>query len=776
MSLSFYRNAGQERRLSTLFTLSTVAASLLQAGLVHATSPDADAAAVETMAMVTISAGRPTSLPTQIPTTIEGITAAQIEQSINAVDAEDALKYFPSLTVRKRYSGDFDHAVLASRASGTGNSARSLVYADGILLSNLLGNGATFTPRWGLVSPDEIERVDVLYGPFSAAYPGNAAGAVVDYLTRMPSKLEVHAKLSAFGQSFKQYGTDERYVGRQASLSVGNKSGDLSWWLSLTHLDNDGQPIAFANKLVSAGVPGKGGVPVTGAIADKTPGNADRLILGDTNQIQTVQDQGKIKLAYDITPALRASYTLGWWDNDADRRVNSYLRDSAGKTVTSGAINIAGRQYALTPADFAPATGELRHIMQGLSLKSHTKDEWDWELAVSNYDYNKDEVRTTTAFLTTPGPKAGSLTDMGGTGWTTIAAKGIWRPYADNSHIVDLGIQRDAFRLRTLVSETSEWTSGAAGAKVSSFNGDTRLESLYAQDTWRFAPEWKATIGGRLERWEAFNGSLGTATTTKTFPERSETSFSPKLALSNELNENWTLKASAGRAVRYPTVSELFQGAIVGDTLMNNDPNLKPERSVTSELTAERKLEKGLVRATYFFETTRDALYSQRNVNVTPNVTNIQNVGSIRTNGLELAAQADDVFIMGLELSGSVTYTDSTIAANPNFPASVGKDQPRVPRQRATILATYHPTDKWSASLGARYSGKQWGTLDNTDPNGSSYTGFSSYFVTDVRLRYHFDKQWSGSVGIDNLGNKKYWAFHPYAQRTMLAELQYDFR
>ena len=113
-------------------------------------------------------------------------SAARIRVRINATDAEDALKYFPSLLVRKRYIGDYDHAVLASRASGTDNSARSLVYADGILISNLLGNGATFTPRWGLVTPEEIERVDVLYGPFSAAYPGNSVGAVVDYVTRMP--------------------------------------------------------------------------------------------------------------------------------------------------------------------------------------------------------------------------------------------------------------------------------------------------------------------------------------------------------------------------------------------------------------------------------------------------------------------------------------------------------------------------------------------------------------------------------------------------------------
>src|SRR5205085_9081832 len=152
---------------------------------------------VKDLGVVTVTGGQPTSLPAQIPTTTESIPHEQIEQSINATDSEDALKYFPSLLVRKRYVGDYNHAVLSSRASGTGNSARSAVYADGILLSNFLGNGVgglTFPPRWGLVTPEEIERVDVMYGPFSAAYPGNSVGAVVDYVTRMPTRLEAHAK------------------------------------------------------------------------------------------------------------------------------------------------------------------------------------------------------------------------------------------------------------------------------------------------------------------------------------------------------------------------------------------------------------------------------------------------------------------------------------------------------------------------------------------------------------------------------------------------------
>jgi iron complex outermembrane receptor protein len=120
-----------------------LAASLLAALSAGAYAQQAAESPVRELGTVTVTSGQPTSLPSQIPTTMEGVTGRQVEETVNATDSEDALKYFPSLLVRKRYVGDYNHAVLSSRASGTGNSARSAVYADGILLSNYLGNGAT---------------------------------------------------------------------------------------------------------------------------------------------------------------------------------------------------------------------------------------------------------------------------------------------------------------------------------------------------------------------------------------------------------------------------------------------------------------------------------------------------------------------------------------------------------------------------------------------------------------------------------------------------------
>ncbi|NBS77170.1 MAG: TonB-dependent receptor, partial [Betaproteobacteria bacterium] len=210
--------------------------------------PLAAMAQEKSLGVVTVTSGQPTSLPTQIPTTMEGITKEQIEKSINATDSEDALRYFPSLLVRKRYIGDYNHAVLSSRASGTGNSARSAVYADGILLSNYLGNGATYAPRWGMVTPEEIERVDVMYGPFSAAYPGNSVGAIVDYVTRMPQRFEANVQLGGSIQDFNVYQTNRDFAGRQGSASVGGRSGDWSWWLNGSHMNSQGQPMVFAWK------------------------------------------------------------------------------------------------------------------------------------------------------------------------------------------------------------------------------------------------------------------------------------------------------------------------------------------------------------------------------------------------------------------------------------------------------------------------------------------------------------------------------------------------
>lgn len=740
------------------------------------------------LGVVTIVGGQPTSLPTQIPTTFEGTTAEQIDATINAFDSADALKYFPSLLVRKRYIGDYNHAMLSSRASGTGNSPRSMVYADGIPLSNLLGSGVgtlSYAPRWNMVTPEEIERVDVMYGPFSAAYPGNSVGAVVDYVTRMPSQFEAHAKLAHAVQPFQLYNTSDTYTATQGSFSLGSRSGDWSWLVDVNRSDSNGQPLTFPNKLKSAVYTGANpGTAVTGAVSDRNSSNDPWYVLGTGTQYHSLQDHGKLKLAYDVNPTLRATYALGLWQNDAKGRPVSYLRDGAGRPVYSGVVLIDGQRYDLGNTSFTMTNEELMHVMQGLSLKSNTRQTWDWELAASLYDYAKDEKRTnTTALPAATSGGAGTVASGRGSGWNTLAAKGTWRPDGmQGAHIVDMGLQQDSGQLSYVVNNISgNWVSDGPGTLASSIAGKTQLQSAWGQDSWRMAPRWTAVLGLRAEQWSAFDGkTYFSSSSSQTYERREEFYLSPKAALMHQWQPDTVLKASVGRAVRMPTLSELYGATSTSNSQYVNDAYLKPEKSWTTEIGLERDLGQALLRLTFFAEETRDAIYNQFTYDTGLNgyITRVTNVDRILTKGLELAYGGTDVFMKQLDLNASLTYAESVIVDNTGYVSTpgdtVGKWQPNIPQWRASVNASYRVDEHWNVAAGARYSGRQYRTLNNADVYGTTYMGVSDFLVADLRVRYRVDRHWTASFGIDNVNNYQYWNFHPYPQRTYTFDLKWD--
>jgi iron complex outermembrane recepter protein len=424
--------------------------------------------------------------------------------------------------------------------------------------------------------------------------------------------------------------------------------------------------------------------------------------------------------------------------------------------------------------------------MHGLTVKSHTQGSFDWEVDASLYDYQKDDKRQNGAANPLPTALlggAGTIADGSGTGWNNLALKGTWRPEGtQGTHVADVGVQLDNYQLAYLTSSIAgSWIRDPASALANKVSGKTQLLSAYAQDAWAFAPAWKTVLGLRAEKWRAYDGQTQfSASNALTFPARDEHHLSPKAAVSFQAADDLVLKASTGRAVRMPTVSELYGATSTTNSQYINDPNLKPERSWTTELTAEKDLGNGLLRLTVFTEDTHDSLYSQTTFDPTAsiNVTRVQNVGRIETKGVEAAYNGTDVLMKGLDLNGSVTCADSVIKANAGFVSTpgdtIGKQQPNIPKWRATALASYRFDERWNVALGMRYSGTQHRTLNNADVNGYTYQGVSKYFTTDLRVRYQINRQWSAAVGIDNLNNDRYWNFHPYPQRSYSAELKFD--
>ncbi|HJR56738.1 MAG TPA: TonB-dependent receptor [Rhizomicrobium sp.] len=706
------------------------------------------------------------------------VTAARAREQINTVNTEDMLKYAPSLLVRKRHYGD-THDPVATRTSGVGASARNLIFVDGIMISAPIGNNNTSaTPHFGVAAPHDISRIDVLYGPFAARYAGNSMGATINITTRMPEKFELYAGATGAVQQFAQYGSDMTVGTLQIAGGIGDRRGGFSWRLSANHLDSVGHPLVYATLARPAG-PSAAGTVLTGAFNDRNRTGSPIVVVGAGGIESQMQDTVSLKLAYDFDDGSRLSYLASVFHQDNDSDVASYLRNAAGAVVYGGNSNIDGYNYNIAAGTFSNSTYNTQQtkLAQGLSLQSSRDGDFAWELLVSRFDYLTDKQRMPTASLPaafTGG--AGTVNRLNGTGWTTFDAGILWRGW--EGHELSAGLHRDVESFSQIRRGLADWTRSAPGAVVNSARGRTATNAVWAQDIWSITDKVKLALGGRYEDWRAYDGnnfSAAPALNTNQ-PEISARTFSPKASLAWAAGESWRFTASFGMAYRMPTVTELYQAITTGTTLTVPNPHLKPEQGTDYELAAERRDDGGMVRLSLFQQDIGDALISQSAPLVAGSTTlfsYVQNVTQVRVRGFELVASRRDVLLMGLELQGSVTYAEGRVLDNPVFPASVGKFLPQIPAWRANALATWRPDEDWSISLGARYSDRSFGTIDNSDIVSQTYQGFAGYFVVDARAQYRLDGNWTISAGIDNLGNDKYFLFHPFPQRTFLMEIHY---
>jgi iron complex outermembrane receptor protein len=711
------------------------------------------------------------------------VTAAKAQEQINTVNTEDMLKYAPSLVVRKRHDGDVQDPV-ATRTSGVGASARNLIFVDGILVSSPIGNNNTSaSPHFGVAAPQDVSRIDVLYGPFAARYAGNSIGAVINITTKMPDHFELYGDATGAVEMFSKYVTNETIGTWQLSGGVGDRTGAFSWRLSANHLESQAQPLGYATLTQPLAQPAATmsaiGTPVTGAFNDFNRTGAPIAVIGDTGIEHQVEDTDTLKLAYDFDNHWQLSYVASLFHMNDDAGVNSYLRDGAGNPVYAGNTNIGGYNTNIAASTFS---GQLYNyqqtqLAQALSLKSATDGDFGWEVIASDYNYLNDKQRGPTAALPAAfSSGAGQVNRLNGTGWYTLDANGVWRGWADQE--LSFGAHRDAETFAQLRNNLADWIHGGLGTVANSAQGRTATNALWVQDIWSFAPGLKLALGGRYEDWRAYHGTNFSAAPALNVaqPRISASTFSPKASLAWQVAEPWTLTGSFGVAYRMPTVTELYQSITTGTTLSVPNPDLRPERASSYELAAERSLGDGRVRLSLFEEDISNALLSQSAPLVAGSNTlfsYVQNVDRTRVRGFELVDDQYDVLIAGLELMGSVTYSDGRTLRDSSFAAAVGKVIPQLPRWRANAIATYQPNDDWSFTLGARYSDRSFGTIDNSDPVSQTYQGFAGYLVLDARARYRLDENWNVSLGVDNLNNDKYFLFHPFPQRTVVMEIRY---
>jgi len=696
--------------------------------------------------------------------------------AINAINVEDLMKYAPNFFVRKRYIGDAN-AVPGFRGTHSSQSARSMVMIDGFVVSDYTGNSFGFPPKWGLIGPGEVKQFDIVYGPYSARYPGNTMGGLVSITTSEPEGPEAFAVVQGFAQPYRQYGTKDRFSGFTFEAGAGFKqeNGPWSGRFSVRHLDNVSQPMQFS-QLVPATGPASSviGTPVTGAVADPeliTPTPVSGAYAPD----HTVQDQFRARLGYDFGGwTATALFTL-WTTDSRTLKSETYLRDAAGNPVFDGKVTVDGKTWTAGAGLGQGLTGKTE-MLAGLKLQGPLAG-WDVTVNLSHYWIDKLAARRSNTYTAGINNGAGTLSVQGTTGWWTgdlLAVR------MTGAHEIAVGMSANLYETAVDNFTAANWRTREGLAFSTGTFGRTTLISFFAEDKVSLSDTVSLTAGLRYESWRASGGGIcrqvGAAPVCQRYDTRNGDALSPKLSAQWAFAPDWHAQLSLATAKRFPTVGELFQGRL--DALGNFDPNsfdpgLKPEKSTDANLILRHDFGGVRVTGSLFYQDVKDAIFSVQGFNRNGIVTtSFKNIDKVRQYGAELIVEAQDVLIPGLDIDVNLAWIDARTVRNAALPASEGARFPRIPEWRVNGNIRYAISDTVKASVGLRYASRPNTDLAGTQ-RGDTYGYTSELLIIDLRLTWDITGQLQASMGIDNVGNDKAWVFHPYPQRTGVVELKW---
>ena len=693
--------------------------------------------------------------------------------AVNAVNVEDLVKYAPNVFVRTRFIGD-NNAVAGIRGTHTIQSARSLVMVDGFVISNFLGNGFAFAPAWGIVSPTETRQFDIVYGPYSARYPGNSMGGIINITTRAPERTEAFGTLQGFVQPYRQYGTEESLWGGsvEAGFAFKQKDGPFSVRVSARRLENNTQPQLFY-QLVAA-PPGAPATPITGGVVDPelqigTP------VAGDYATAHTRQDQARAQLRFDSGDVHVEALFTYWWNRESQLDPRTYLRTAAGipfygSPLNGGRVLLNGATYTLNPGvSFNQGIGKKHEWLGGLKIAAPLLG-FDVTANLSTLQFDHQSMRRSNGYINGLTGGSGILIEQGPTDWYTLD---LTATRTIGVHEIALGINANRYRSTQSSFGTTRWREGTGRIFANRTTGRTRMIGIFAEDAISIGDDLTITPGLRAEFWHGYRGGRTVGPMTTLYAPRRDHEVDPKLSARWAFAPGWAAELSLATATRFPTVGELFQGSLNGDGSFNInsfDPNLKPERSRDANLLIRRNLGPVTLTGSIFYQRVRDTIFSY--LGFSPGGVaslTFRNIDLTRQIGAELIVEAHDWPFAGLDVDANGAWIDAKTVRNRADPASEGVQFARIPRWRLNASLRYRLDHATDFALGARYASRPNSDIDGL-LRGDTYGYVSELLQIDAKITHRIRDDFRISAGINNLTNDRSWVFHPNPQRTFMIE------
>ena len=705
--------------------------------------------------------------------------------AINAATTEDLVKFEPSLVIRRRFIGD-SNGTLGIRGSNMFQTSRSMVFADGVPLHYFLQSRWSGAPRWTMVSASEIAQVEVIYGPFSAEYSGNAMGGVVQIETAIPQEKHIHIDGSFFSQDFNAYGFDDTVNGFKGFASYGDKIGDASFYVSYNHLNNTAQPQSFRDATFTS--PNSANTVSGGILANDSQGR-EKLWYGDTGVVDTTTDNLKFKFGYDFG-AWQTLFNAAYEDrNSISDSANSYITNNSGTTLWSGTNVVQeGKQFSFGSGRLNVSELNRQSLSLGLRLKGTISDSVNIEANINHFDILKDTNQASKLNPSDPAyTTAGQITDYHNSGWNTAEVKFTLNDLMASGLELITGLRYENYELNLDVFSSPDYTAGIKGEYTSQFGGQTSIAAAFLQANYQISSQWDAAMGLRYETFKSRNGYYDSNNPdTPEFdiiqvPSETKEALSPKFSIGYQPDNNWLFRYSIARAYRFPIVEELFSQYEAYNTVALSNPKLEPERGLHHNIMFDKTIDNGYLRVNIFQETVQDAIESQ--TDTSNNVRSFVPIDEVEVKGVEFIANQTGALIQALDLRFNLTWTDAKIVDNhsaesgPNFnpeDSIKGKTYPRMPRWRSNLLATYHLSPQWDLSSNVQYASNSYGRIDNKDTQTNVYGAQDAYTRIGLKTTYQVTSQWELGMGIDNITNNIDYVAHPWPGRTAYLTFAYD--
>ncbi|MCD6004666.1 TonB-dependent receptor [Halomonas sp. IOP_6] len=568
------------------------------------------------------------------------------------------------------------------------------------------GFGETSTSFFPPVS--SIERIEVIRGPMSTLYGSDAMGGVINIITRR---------------------VDREWVGSVGVENTFNEDRDFG--------DRREINLYTSGPLIKDTL----GIQVRGRLYERdaseltyTDGNGNAIDVSQRGPSPVEGDTYNLGGKLTWTP--NADHDL-WVDGEVNRQ--RYNNDEC----QLGTLDGRTRSCAPDPGAANGYADELRFERQQVAI-GHTGRFASGTLE-SSLMRNTTETKGRTipgengvAYDGFPGIVGGAPRELETTN-TVLDSKYVM-PLGD--HMTTVGLQWwDAKLDDGLANETFEQTTW----------------SLFAEDEWMLRDDLALTLGGRYDHHDAFGSQ-----------------FSPRSYLVWNTTPNWTLKGGVSRGYKTPSLNDLHAGINgvtgQGTILTIGNPNLKPETSTSSEISAHYDSLAGFTAsATLFYNEFDDKIASGNDIVIENNplvpdgvYSQDVNIDEAVTQGIELSTSYQ--FTPDWRLSANYTYTDSEQKSGNNR----GEPLTDTPEHAFNATLRWQATPQLDTWLSAEYRSERYRNRESVRgaPSFDDLGDFKAYSLFHLGGSYAFTEQFNVSATIYNLFDKDFVDYRAYGDGT----------